>query len=79
MLIRSGNLKVNGEKIPMDYVLKGHDFITYQYHAHEYPVIQTDIKILHDDKDFIVVNKPPSMPVGSKSIIMTIGSSFWKI
>ena len=32
-------------------------------HRHEVPVAATPITIVHEDEDFLVVNKPSSIPV----------------
>lgn len=46
-----------------DYILKDNDFITNRIHRHEFPVLAAPIPIIHKDKDFLVIDKPPSLPV----------------
>ncbi|XP_030384802.1 RNA pseudouridylate synthase domain-containing protein 2 isoform X2 [Scaptodrosophila lebanonensis] len=61
--IEVGTLTVNHEKVPIDYRLKHNDLLANTVHRHEVPVTSQPIKIVHMDKDIIVVNKPPSIPV----------------
>jgi len=54
---------VNGNVVDTEYVLKNNDFITNRNHRHELPVLAAPIKILHKDRETIVINKPPSIPI----------------
>jgi len=58
-----GLVKVNGKKIGLDYELCNNDFLTHKVHRHELPVVGQQIKIVHEDQDWVVVDKPASMPV----------------
>ncbi|GIY40518.1 RNA pseudouridylate synthase domain-containing protein 2 [Caerostris darwini] len=61
--IAGGNIKVNGKPVTVDYIFKGHDRVTNKVHRHEIAVAAAPIKIIHNNDDFIVVDKPPSIPV----------------
>lgn len=63
MRCQNGFLKVNGESVDSDYVLKNNDFITNRLHRHEFPVLAAPIPIVFMDNDILVIDKPPSLPV----------------
>lgn len=54
---------INGDPIGFDYVLKDNDNIANRVHRHELPVLATPIKLIYEDKDTIVIDKPPSIPI----------------
>lgn len=54
---------INGNPIKWDYVIKSNDFVAHRSHRHELAVLATPIKVIHEDKDTLVVDKPPSMPI----------------
>jgi len=54
---------VNGNTVDTEYVLKNNDFISNRNHRHELPVLATPIKILFRDRETVVINKPPSIPI----------------
>ncbi|XP_071174832.1 pseudouridylate synthase RPUSD2-like [Mytilus edulis] len=60
--IESGRVTVNGKPVSIDYKVKNHDFLEHTLHRHENPVSGSPLKIIHDDKDVVVINKPPSIP-----------------
>lgn len=60
--IKTGSILVNNNPVGVDYVLKGHDFMTHRAHRHELPILASDIEIVHEDENMLVVNKPPSIP-----------------
>jgi hypothetical protein len=62
-LIETGKIRVNGQIKSVDYVLKNGDKITHTKHRHEIPVIASPIKIIHDDDDYLVLDKPCSIPM----------------
>ncbi|KFM72883.1 RNA pseudouridylate synthase domain-containing protein 2, partial [Stegodyphus mimosarum] len=61
--ITSGNIKINGKTISCDYIFKENDCVTNKAHRHEIAVAAAPIKIIHSSDDFVVVDKPPSIPV----------------
>ena len=63
--LKTGAIRVNGNVVDVDYVLKGHDNIKHRAHRHELPVLASHIEIVHEDENMLVINKPPSIPVHS--------------
>jgi len=61
--IQEGFIKVNDEPCSIDYIVKNNDFISHVVHRHELPVTCQKIQVIHEDSDWVVVDKPPSMPV----------------
>lgn len=62
-LIESGKIRVNGAIKPLDYVIKNGDRISHVKHRHEIPVLADEIKIIHEDENYLVVDKPCSIPI----------------
>ena len=65
-------LPVNDRIVALDYVLRESDRVANKIHRHEPPVTDMPIKIVHRDKDFLVVDKPGSIPVS----LMLLYASF---
>ncbi|KAI7871871.1 pseudouridine synthase [Spinellus fusiger] len=61
--IEKGLITVNGKSVTVDTLIKNQDIIGHQIHRHEPPVTDTEIAIVHQDKDLYVVNKPGGIPV----------------
>lgn len=61
--INSGSVTINSAKINKDYRLKHNDQLANTVHRHEVPVTSNPIEIIHMDEDFVVINKPASIPV----------------
>jgi len=61
--IDSGLVSVNGKTVGSSYVLKNGDVISHTTHRHEPPVTDEPVRIIHEDEDIIVINKPPGVPV----------------
>ena len=61
--INDGKILINGNKVEPDYILKRNDFITHLTIRKENPIIDQNLEILYDDKDYLAVNKPSSWPV----------------
>lgn len=54
---------VNGEVAKFDHILHNNDFVCNLNHRHELPVLAAPIKVIHSDKDTLVIDKPPSVPI----------------
>lgn len=54
---------VNGEFGNFEHTLKDNDFICNLNHRHELPVLAAPIKIIHMDRDTVIIDKPPSLPI----------------
>lgn len=60
---KAGKVTVNGEVAVMDRVVKNNDVICHTVHRHEPPVTAQPLKIIHEDDDIVVIDKPSSIPV----------------
>uniref|UniRef100_A0A6B2L5J1 Pseudouridine synthase n=1 Tax=Arcella intermedia TaxID=1963864 RepID=A0A6B2L5J1_9EUKA len=61
--IKSGRIRINGNLVDPDYVIKEHDELTHAVHRHEPPITDKAITIIHQDEELVVIDKPPSIPV----------------
>eukprot|EP00050_Salpingoeca_kvevrii_P017078 m.61516 g.61516 ORF g.61516 m.61516 type:complete len:493 (-) comp7343_c0_seq3:2-1480(-) len=61
-VLRCGG-SVNGEKVEPDHVLRDGDYMVNRVHRHEPPVTDQPIEIIAQNDDYIVVDKPASIPV----------------
>lgn len=62
-LILTGKIKVNNQTKPLDYVIKNGDMISHSKHRHEIPVLGVKLKVVHEDDDYLVIDKPSSIPM----------------
>ncbi|XP_027517939.1 RNA pseudouridylate synthase domain-containing protein 2 isoform X1 [Corapipo altera] len=61
---RAGRLRLNEEPVrDLDVVLKNNDFLRNTVHRHEPPVTAQPLRILAEDEEVVVVDKPSSLPV----------------
>lgn len=56
-------ITVNLAKIDKYYILQKGDYIEHEIIRKENPIINSKLKIVYEDKDFLVVDKPASWPV----------------
>lgn len=56
-LIETGKIKVNNKIVSKDFKIKNGDRVSHAKHRHEIPVLGDPIKIIHDDENFLVVDK----------------------
>lgn len=61
--IEKGLTRVNGEIVSSDYRIKNGDSLQSKIHRHEMPVLAQQIRIIHEDEEYLVIDKPPSLPV----------------
>ncbi|XP_053213496.1 pseudouridylate synthase RPUSD2-like isoform X2 [Panonychus citri] len=64
-LIEKGFIRVNKEKVSPDYVMKPSDVLSHVFHFHENPIIDLPFKTVHLDDEFLVIDKPPGIPMHS--------------
>ena len=57
------NVQVNAKPVDGDYVIKNSDFIQHTIHRHEMPVLDAGITVIEENDDYLVVNKPSSIPI----------------
>ncbi|XP_051632980.1 pseudouridylate synthase RPUSD2 isoform X2 [Manacus candei] len=61
---RAGRLRLNEEPVrDLHVVLKNNDFLRNTVHRHEPPVTAQPLRILAEDEEVVVVDKPSSLPV----------------
>lgn len=61
--IKKGNVLVNGKKIRNSYLLKNKDIVSFYYKAKSEPNVNKDFKILYEDEDLLIIDKPANLPV----------------
>ncbi|XP_006883288.1 PREDICTED: RNA pseudouridylate synthase domain-containing protein 2 [Elephantulus edwardii] len=62
--VRAGRLHLNEERVQdLSIVLKDNDFLRNTVHRHEPPVTAEPIRLLAENEDVVVVDKPSSIPV----------------
>ncbi|KAG0003437.1 hypothetical protein BGZ80_002652 [Entomortierella chlamydospora] len=61
--IKDGRIKINGEKVSKEYIVKNSDIVAHDIHRHEPPVANLPVKVVREDDGVIIVDKPSSIPV----------------
>ncbi|KAF9346299.1 hypothetical protein BGX26_002211 [Mortierella sp. AD094] len=61
--IKDGRIKINGEKVSNEYIVKNSDIVAHDIHRHEPPVANLPVKVVREDDGVIIVDKPSSIPV----------------
>ncbi|XP_059037154.1 pseudouridylate synthase RPUSD2 [Mustela lutreola] len=62
--VREGRLHLNEEPVQdLSIVLKDNDFLRNRVHRHEPPVTAEPVRLLAENEDVVVVDKPSSIPV----------------
>jgi tRNA pseudouridine synthase 9 len=61
--VGSGCLTVNGVVSTAAHVIQHDQWLEFRMHRHEKPVLDARIEVLHDCSDYVVVDKPPSIPM----------------
>ncbi|KAF9882429.1 drap deaminase [Colletotrichum karsti] len=61
--METGAIVVNGKAVGPDHVVKNGDLVNHTIHRHEPPVTAEPIRVVHEDDELIVVNKPSGVPV----------------
>lgn len=60
---KNQNLQINGGQVDEDYTIKSADFISHTTTRRENPIIDVKLDIIHDDENFLAVDKPSSWPI----------------
>ena len=55
--IEQGLVRVNNTSSQLDYRIQNNDFISHTVHRHELPVTGQRITVIHEDEDWVVVDK----------------------
>ncbi|KAJ3281143.1 RNA pseudouridylate synthase domain containing protein 2 [Borealophlyctis nickersoniae] len=61
--IETGAITVNGGIVPLNYIFRNADVLEHTIHRHEPPVSAEPVKIVHQEEEFIIVDKPSSIPI----------------
>lgn len=61
--LENGSVTLNGKKTSKDTIIKNGDLICHRIHRHEPPVSATPVRIVHEDDDIVVIDKPSGIPV----------------
>lgn len=61
--IECGTVVVNGKPTTAEHVIQNGDFILNRVHRHELPVTSVSPAILVNNEEFLVVDKPSSIPI----------------
>ncbi|XP_022770730.1 RNA pseudouridine synthase 7-like isoform X3 [Durio zibethinus] len=61
--VKCGRIQVDGENIPVSYIVKRCQKISHFLHRHEPPVMAWNVAILQNEPDVLTVCKPASVPV----------------
>jgi 23S rRNA-/tRNA-specific pseudouridylate synthase len=61
--LKDGNLMINEKTVEPEYILQRNDFMTHVTIRKENPIIDQKLEIVHEDEDYLVVDKPSSWPV----------------
>ncbi|XP_047160679.1 RNA pseudouridine synthase 7 isoform X2 [Vigna umbellata] len=61
--VKCGRIQVDGEIVPVSYVVKPSQKISHFLHRHEPPVMACDVVILQKEPDVLTIYKPASVPV----------------
>lgn len=61
--IAKGAVSVNGKPANLETILRNGEMITHKMHRHEPPVTSRPIKIVFENDDILVIDKPGGIPV----------------
>lgn len=61
--VKCGRIQVDGEIVPVSYIVKRSQKISHFLHRHEPPVMANDVSVLQNESDVLTVCKPASVPV----------------
>ncbi|KAK4447856.1 pseudouridine synthase [Podospora aff. communis PSN243] len=59
----SGQVRVNDKLVGPDYILQNGDLVSHTTHRHEPPITAEPIRVIFEDDDMMVINKPSGVPV----------------
>lgn len=60
--LEEGKVLVNEKPVDKTYIIRNGDLLQHTTHTHEPKVSNKPIKIVHEDDDLIVIDKPSSIP-----------------
>lgn len=69
--IERGEIRINGNAGRSSRKLNFGDVVEFSYEMPDEPVVPTDLEVIFEDDDFLVVNKPAGLPVHPSGIYKT--------
>lgn len=54
---------MDGVAATMETVITNNAFVCHKVHRHEPPVAADPLRVVHEDEQLVVINKPASIPV----------------
>ena len=73
-IIRNGLIRINGQCVEKEYIIRNGDKLEHHTHRHEVPIINETFKILINNDDYLVIDKPCSLPVHVGCSLQTVVS-----
>ncbi|XP_073295628.1 RNA pseudouridine synthase 7 isoform X2 [Primulina huaijiensis] len=61
--VKAGRIQVDGQVVPVSYIVQSSQKISHFLHRHEPPVMALEVEILLTEPDVLTVRKPASVPV----------------
>jgi tRNA pseudouridine synthase 8/2,5-diamino-6-(5-phospho-D-ribitylamino)-pyrimidin-4(3H)-one deaminase len=61
--IMEGQVQINGKPTNLETIIRNGDSICHRTHKHEPAVTSREIRIVHEDDELVVINKPSGIPV----------------
>lgn len=61
--IQTGKVYVNNKVADLDTVVRNGELIKHRTHKHEPPVPAKEVRIVHQDEELVVIDKPSGIPV----------------
>ncbi|XP_031112492.1 RNA pseudouridine synthase 7 [Ipomoea triloba] len=61
--VKAGRIQVDGQRVPISYVVQSSQKISHFLHRHEPPVMAWDVEVLCKEPEVLTVCKPASLPV----------------
>ena len=56
-------ITIDGKKVSLDKILVNNEFLRSMVHRHEPPVTSQPLDLITVDEEYVVINKPASIPV----------------
>ncbi|GME74646.1 unnamed protein product [Ambrosiozyma monospora] len=60
--LENGHVTLNGVPATLDSVIRNGDCMCHRVHRHEPPVSSRPIKVVHQDDDLVIIDKPSGIP-----------------
>ena len=61
--IEEGSVLVDGKPATLDTIVRNGNLISHKLHRHEPPVVSTPVRVVYENSDILVIDKPSGIPV----------------